>query len=75
MNPIKDTPATQPITVIPAWNAPKQRAMMVAAYISRVFVVVPMASETAKQSIERPIPIRAGVRRSMSACRVGGESL
>ena len=30
------------------------------------FVVVPTASETAKKSIERPIPMMAGVRRSMN---------
>jgi hypothetical protein len=39
--------------------------------MSRVFVVVPIASETAKQSIERPMPIRAGVRRSIFAGIVG----
>jgi hypothetical protein len=41
--------------------------------MSRVFVVVPIASETAKQSIERPMPIRAGVRRSICACMVSRE--
>jgi hypothetical protein len=71
MKLIKDTPASQPIAVIPAWNAPKQRAIMVAALISRVFVVVPIASETAKQSIERPMPMRAGVRISILADIMG----
>jgi len=59
-----DTPATHPIRVIPAWNTPKQSATMAAAWRRRVFIVVPTASETAKQSIERPIPMMAGVRRS-----------
>jgi hypothetical protein len=37
-------------------------------------IVLPIASETAKQSIERPIPIRTGVRRSMSHGTVGKET-
>jgi hypothetical protein len=41
--------------------------------MSRILMVVPTASETTKQSIERPIPIRAGVWRFMSACRAGGK--
>ena len=70
---LTDIPATQPSTVMPAWNPPKQRAMMNAARESPDFVVLPTARETAKQSIESPIPIRTGVRKSIGARIVGKE--
>jgi hypothetical protein len=69
--PKTDIPANQPITVIPAWNPPKKMAILPAARMSRTFVVVPIARDTAKQSIESPIPMRRGVRRSIYRYMVG----
>lgn len=43
----------------------KKRAVMRAARESLDSVVLPMTSETAKQYIETPIPVRIGVRRSI----------
>ncbi len=60
INPMTEIPATQPSTVMPVWNPPKQRAMIRAALESPDFVVLPTARETAKQSRESPIPIRNG---------------
>jgi hypothetical protein len=50
---------------MPAWNRLKQAAMTSAVFLILDRVVVPITSETAKQSIESPIPIRMLVRRSM----------
>jgi hypothetical protein len=51
--------------VIPAWKIPKQAAITREVFKICERVDVPIASETAKQSIESPIPIRILVRRSM----------
>jgi len=56
---------SQPATVIPPWKIPKLAAITSAVFASCERVEVPMASETAKQSIASPIPTRRLVRRSM----------
>jgi hypothetical protein len=58
---------------MPAGNPPKQRSVMRTARGSLDFVVLLIASETAKQSIESLIPIRTGVGRSIRAGIVGNE--
>jgi hypothetical protein len=61
INPMTEVPATHPDTVIPVWKPPKQRSMMRGARESPDVVVLPTTSETAKQPIGNPIPIRTAV--------------
>jgi hypothetical protein len=51
---------------------PKQNAIMTAVFRSLPFGVVPSARDTAKQSLERPMPIRAGGMISINFTHIYG---
>ena len=75
INPMTEVPATHPETVIPVRKPLKQRSMMRAARERPDFVVLPTASETAKQPIGNPIPIRTAVDEIHKSRIMGGKEV
>jgi len=62
---LKPRPANHPIVGISIWNPPKNEAMIKAVFRLLRSIVIPLAIETAKASIAKPIAIKTIVSGSI----------